>query len=102
MSGALQIRVVERQQIVYSREFDGPVELGRQIDGHDALRLPAGRKRLLAVCCLPLCPSHIARPAKKTCAKQDCNELSSHSLMKTPSRGTTLCSKPARGRPRAG
>lgn len=37
MSCALQIRVVDRQQIVYSQEFNGPVELGRQIDAQEAL-----------------------------------------------------------------
>src|SRR5207245_11389068 len=37
MSGALQIRVVDHQQIVYSQEFAGPVELGRQIDAQEAM-----------------------------------------------------------------
>src|SRR5919206_1648685 len=37
MPGALHIRVIDRQQIVFSREFSGPVELGRQSDAQEEL-----------------------------------------------------------------
>jgi adenylate cyclase len=37
MPGALQVQVVDRQQIVYTAEFSGPVELGRQIDAQETM-----------------------------------------------------------------
>ncbi len=37
MSGALQVQVVDRQQIVYVADFSGPVELGRQIDVQEGM-----------------------------------------------------------------
>jgi adenylate cyclase len=37
MPGPLQIRVIDRQQVVYSHEFPGVVELGRQTDGLEDL-----------------------------------------------------------------
>jgi adenylate cyclase len=45
----LHVRVIDRQQIVYSQDFAGPVELGRQNDGKEELYscklLPSGRWR---------------------------------------------------------
>jgi adenylate cyclase len=37
MSGALQVRVYDRQQLVYADEFAGVVEMGRQRDGTEAV-----------------------------------------------------------------
>src|SRR5919199_5413588 len=37
MPGVLHIRVIDRQQIVFSRDFTGPVELGRQNDAQEEL-----------------------------------------------------------------
>src|SRR3712207_4702860 len=37
MPGPLHIRVIDRQQIVFSRDCPGPVELGRQSDAQEEL-----------------------------------------------------------------
>jgi len=37
MPGALQVQVIDKQQIVYTADFAGAVELGRQIDANESL-----------------------------------------------------------------
>ena len=37
MSGALQVRVYDHQQLVYADEFEGVVEMGRQRDGTEVV-----------------------------------------------------------------
>jgi len=50
MAAALHVSVYDKNLLVYTDEFDGPVELGRQSDGREGLftkRLEAGRWRVV-------------------------------------------------------
>jgi len=50
MTAALQIRVYDKQVLVFSDEFEGPVELGRQSESREGLytkKLDSGRWRVV-------------------------------------------------------
>ena len=48
MTAALQVSVYDKHVLVFSEEFDGPVELGRQSEDREGLYSPEARLRTLA------------------------------------------------------